>query len=39
MYDLLQRADGYGYTTRSETWLRVASPPPPEDVGIHAGEI
>ncbi|WP_440065890.1 RRXRR domain-containing protein [Streptosporangium sp. OZ121] len=36
---LLQRADGYGYTLRSEAWPRAAFPPPPEGVGIHAGEI
>lgn len=36
---LLQRADGYGYTLHSEARLRAAFPPPPEGVGIHAGEI
>lgn len=36
---LLQRADGYGHTLRSEAWLRAAFPSPPEGVGIHAGEI
>ncbi|MEU7457182.1 RNA-guided endonuclease IscB [Streptosporangium roseum] len=34
---LLQRADGYGYTTHPEARNRAAFPPPPEGGGIHAG--
>jgi 5-methylcytosine-specific restriction endonuclease McrA len=34
---LLQRADGYGYTTRSEARDRSAFPPGPEGLGFHAG--
>ncbi|MEV4752491.1 hypothetical protein AB0K21_39560, partial [Streptosporangium sp. NPDC049248] len=34
---LLQRADGYGYTTHPETRHRAAFPPPPEGGDIHAG--
>ncbi|GAA0820262.1 RNA-guided endonuclease IscB [Streptosporangium amethystogenes subsp. fukuiense] len=37
--NLLQRADGYGYTTHPETRHRAASPPPPEGGGLHAGGI
>ncbi|MER5619718.1 RNA-guided endonuclease IscB [Streptosporangium sp. NPDC002544] len=36
---LLQRADGYGYTTHPETRHRAAFPPPPEGGGLHAGGI
>ncbi|MFC4896296.1 RNA-guided endonuclease IscB [Streptosporangium amethystogenes subsp. fukuiense] len=36
---LLQRADGYGYTTHPETRHRAASPPPPGGGGLHAGDI
>ncbi|MET8050265.1 RNA-guided endonuclease IscB [Streptosporangium sp. NPDC005286] len=36
---LLQRADGYGYTTHPEARHRAAFPPPPEGGGIHAGGI
>ncbi|MEU0487210.1 hypothetical protein ABZ260_49685, partial [Streptosporangium sp. NPDC006013] len=34
---LLQRADGYGYTTRPEARHCAAFPPPPAGGGIHAG--
>ncbi|WP_326829765.1 RNA-guided endonuclease IscB [Streptosporangium sp. NBC_01810] len=34
---MLQRADGYGYATHSETRHRAAFPPPPEGGGLHAG--
>ncbi|GAA0827011.1 RNA-guided endonuclease IscB [Streptosporangium amethystogenes subsp. fukuiense] len=34
---LLQRADGYGYTTHPETRQGAAFPPPPEGGDIHAG--
>ncbi|WP_089211419.1 RNA-guided endonuclease IscB [Streptosporangium subroseum] len=34
---LLQRADGYGYITRSETRDRSVFPPGPEGPGFHAG--
>ncbi|WP_204018024.1 RNA-guided endonuclease IscB [Sphaerimonospora thailandensis] len=34
---LLQRADGYGYTTRPEARHRSAFPPGPEGPGFHAG--
>ncbi|MFI6888622.1 RNA-guided endonuclease IscB [Streptosporangium canum] len=36
---LLQRADGYGYTTHPETRHRSAFPSPPEGGGLHAGDI
>ncbi|MEV4750057.1 RNA-guided endonuclease IscB [Streptosporangium sp. NPDC049248] len=36
---LLQRADGYGYTTHPETRHRAALPPPPEGGGLHTGGI
>ncbi|MFI6450696.1 RNA-guided endonuclease IscB [Streptosporangium amethystogenes] len=36
---LLQRADGYGYTTHPETRHCAAFPSPPEGGGIHAGGI
>ncbi len=36
---LLQRADGYGYTTHPETRHRAAFPPPPEGGGIDARGI
>ncbi|MER5623399.1 RNA-guided endonuclease IscB [Streptosporangium sp. NPDC002544] len=36
---LLQRADGYGYTTHPETRHRAAFPPPPEEGGLHTGGI
>jgi len=36
---LLQRADGYGYTTHPEARHRAAFPPPPEGGGIHDGGI
>ncbi|MEU8203505.1 HNH endonuclease [Streptosporangium sp. NPDC049046] len=36
---LLQRADGYSYTTHPEARHRAAFPPPPEGGGIHAGGI
>ncbi|MGW2199794.1 hypothetical protein ACWCSH_46645, partial [Streptosporangium sp. NPDC001682] len=36
---LLQRADGYGYTTHPETRHRAAFPSPPEGGGLHAGGI
>ncbi|MET8051691.1 RNA-guided endonuclease IscB [Streptosporangium sp. NPDC005286] len=34
---LLQRADGYGYTTRPEARHSAAFPPPPAGGGVHAG--
>ncbi|WP_239513605.1 hypothetical protein [Streptosporangium sp. 'caverna'] len=34
---LLQRADGYAYTTYPEARHRAAFPPGPEEPGIHAG--
>jgi hypothetical protein len=34
---LLQRADGYGYTTHPETRHRATFPPPPEGGGFHTG--
>ncbi|MFJ2032640.1 RNA-guided endonuclease IscB [Streptosporangium sp. NPDC087985] len=34
---LLQRADGYGYTTHPEVRHRAAFPPPPGGGGLHAG--
>jgi len=34
---LLQRADGYGYTTQPEARHRAAFPPGPEGPGLHAG--
>jgi hypothetical protein len=34
---LLQRADGYSYTTHPETRHSAALPPPPEGGGFHAG--
>ncbi|MFI6454919.1 RNA-guided endonuclease IscB [Streptosporangium amethystogenes] len=34
---LLQRADGYGYTTRPEARRRAAFPPGSEGLGFHAG--
>ncbi|MGW0595360.1 RNA-guided endonuclease IscB [Streptosporangium sp. NPDC002607] len=34
---LLQRADGYGYTTHPEVRQRAAFPPGPEGPGLHAG--
>ncbi|MFJ2028502.1 RNA-guided endonuclease IscB [Streptosporangium sp. NPDC087985] len=34
---LLQRADGYGYTTHPEVRHRAAFPPGPEGPGLHAG--
>ncbi|MER6173748.1 RNA-guided endonuclease IscB [Streptosporangium sp. NPDC001681] len=36
---LLQRADGYGYTTHPETRHRATFPPPPEGGGLHSGGI
>ncbi|MEU9830571.1 RNA-guided endonuclease IscB [Streptosporangium sp. NPDC048047] len=36
---VLQRADGYGYTTQLEARHRAAFPPPPEGGGFHAGGI
>ncbi|MER5622180.1 RNA-guided endonuclease IscB [Streptosporangium sp. NPDC002544] len=36
---LLQRADGYGYTTHPETRHRATFPSPPEGGGLHAGGI
>ncbi|WP_433361579.1 RRXRR domain-containing protein [Streptosporangium sp. CA-115845] len=36
---LLQRADGYGYTTHPETRHRAAFSSPPEGGGLHAGGI
>ncbi|MFF0307689.1 RNA-guided endonuclease IscB [Streptosporangium sp. NPDC004379] len=36
---VLQRADGYGYTTQPEARYRTAFPPPPEGGGFHAGGI
>ncbi|MER5626042.1 RNA-guided endonuclease IscB [Streptosporangium sp. NPDC002544] len=36
---LLQRADGYGYTTHPETRHHAAFPPPPEGGGLHTGGI
>ncbi|MER6178525.1 hypothetical protein ABT130_45470, partial [Streptosporangium sp. NPDC001681] len=36
---LLQRADGYGYTTHPETRRGAAFPPPPEEGGLHTGGI
>ncbi|MEU8037706.1 RNA-guided endonuclease IscB [Streptosporangium sp. NPDC049078] len=35
---LLQRADGYGYTTHPEARHRAAFPPGPEGPGLHAGD-
>jgi 5-methylcytosine-specific restriction endonuclease McrA len=36
---LLQRADGYGYTTHPEARHRAPFPPPPEGGGLRAGGI
>ncbi|WP_440097960.1 RNA-guided endonuclease IscB [Streptosporangium sp. H16] len=36
---MLQRADGYGYTTHPETRHRAAFPSPPAGMGLHAGGV